>query len=147
MFRLCLSVRFCIWLRRLRYIDHHAGLFLDALLGGTANRNGKRKIFCIGSEGFRNGSGSTGGYFPWRRFERKLGLSNVRCKFSPPRSMRIQALRKFTAPGGIVRRYSFAGIANASALVTFQHGVEISSEIAAWAGTRDTLPGRKISSK
>jgi hypothetical protein len=61
--------------------------------------------------------------------------------------MGVQALRKFTAPGGIVRRYWFARIANASALVTLQHGVEISSGIAAWAGTRDTLPGRKISSK
>jgi hypothetical protein len=61
--------------------------------------------------------------------------------------MGIQALRKFTAPGGIVRRYSFARIANASALVTLQHGVEISSEIAARAGTQDTLPRRKISSK
>ena len=139
-------MRFCIWLRRLRYIDHHAGLFLDALLGGRPIAMVKEKFFCIGARGSATAAAYRG-RFPWRRFERKLGLSNVRCKFSPPRSMGIQALRKFTAPGGIVRRYSFARIANASALVTLQHGVEISSEIAARAGTQDTLPRRKISSK
>src|SRR5712691_11975510 len=123
---------------------NNARFFNNALFGGAADGNGKRKIVLDRGSGFRNSNRGVCACFFRRCFEREPGLSSMRGGFTPPRTVGGQALCKFAAPGSILLYLTLARGAAPEPFGRGRASGTIHGEICLCAGIREFFRGRKI---